>query len=157
MSWFRSVDGAQAGPNALGILVPPGRRTMVLLRPRALAYDLVPLRAPAANGLGLVFQDVGRANAESLARRLYQALATGASAARVEAVLAPGTQRYWVHVQLEEYRFLACRRVSGQPYQLMDWATEQEAQATALALVAILCPAEEDGQELYLNLRSFGR
>ena len=43
MAPFRHVEGNQAGPNALGILLPPGRRTLVVVRPRSLAWDLIPL------------------------------------------------------------------------------------------------------------------
>ena len=44
MSVFRRVDDDRAGPAAMGILVPPGRRTFLILRPRALAWDLILLR-----------------------------------------------------------------------------------------------------------------
>src|SRR5207302_3778230 len=38
---LRRVEDAHAGPHAVGILVPPGRRTVVIVRPRALIWDLL--------------------------------------------------------------------------------------------------------------------
>src|SRR2546423_14410331 len=74
MSSFRRVDGAEAGPDALGILVPPGRRTLVILRPRALDYDLLPLQAAGGNGTAPGLADVDHKDAPGLSQRLFRAL-----------------------------------------------------------------------------------
>jgi hypothetical protein len=42
MPAFCRVDAQRAGPAALGILVPPGDKTLVVLRPRGLEWDLLP-------------------------------------------------------------------------------------------------------------------
>ena len=42
MPAFRRVEPHQAGARALGILVPPGPKTVVILRPRGLDWDLLP-------------------------------------------------------------------------------------------------------------------
>jgi len=157
MSPFRTVEGAQAGPTALGILVPPGRRTLVLLRPRALAFDLVPLRAPNGNGIGPGFQEVGQHEAEALARQLCRIFTEGAGGIWVEAFLVPGQAGSRVQAQVGPFAFLACHRKPGQAYQSVVFATLAEAEATAAALLAVLCPPAGAGQELYLNTRNFGR
>ena len=60
MSRFQRVNPSQAGPAALGILLPPGRRTLVLLRPRSLDWDLVPLRPDEIEGSQTPFWEVDR-------------------------------------------------------------------------------------------------
>ena len=72
MSPFRRVEGSQAGPSALGILLPPGRRTVVVVRPRGLDWDLLPLN-PNENG-GPRFWEAARIEAQDVAQRLYRAL-----------------------------------------------------------------------------------
>jgi hypothetical protein len=63
MSPLRRVFGERSGPTALGILVPPGRRTVLILRPRALAWDLL-LTHP---GPAAPFRELGRDEAEAAA------------------------------------------------------------------------------------------
>ncbi len=153
---FHTVEGAQAGPSALGILVPPGRRTLVLLRPRALACDLVPLGG-SANGFGPRFQEVGRHEAETLARRLYEVLTDEVGSVRVEVILSPAKNGHWVQARVGEVALLACQRVPGQPYQALVFATVPEAERAAADLAAVLRPGAGQSQELYLNTRDFGR
>ena len=64
MCALRRVEGDRAGPDALGILVPPARRTFVILRPRALPWDLLLLRDPEAEA----FRELGRDEAHAAAR-----------------------------------------------------------------------------------------
>src|SRR5207248_2911214 len=117
MSSFRRVDGAEAGPDALGILVPPGRRTLVILRPRALDYDLIPLQSDGANGSGPRLVDLDHREAPGLSQRLYRALeaCAGGAAGRVEAVAAG--DGFWVRAEVGPFTLLACRRVPGEPYR----------------------------------------
>ena len=61
MSHFRRVDDERAGSAALGILVPPSRRTFVILRPRSLEWDLPLIRADGA------FHDMSREEASVVA------------------------------------------------------------------------------------------
>ena len=69
MPAFRRVEGSQAGPSALGILVPPGARTLVILRPRALEWDLLPLQDRDEG-----FCEFDRETAAGIARGIQQAL-----------------------------------------------------------------------------------
>src|ERR1700730_5167165 len=68
MSPLRRVLGDRAGPTAVGILVPPGPRTVVILRPRALAWDLLLVRGDAT------FQEIESHEAEAIVQGLARAL-----------------------------------------------------------------------------------
>jgi hypothetical protein len=67
---LRRVEDHRAGPSALGILVPPGRRTFLVLRPRALSWDLLLLRPGSMNA----FRELAPAEASCLAHELLEAL-----------------------------------------------------------------------------------
>jgi hypothetical protein len=157
MSAFRRVSGPEAGPDALGILVPPGRRTLVILRPRALAWDLI-LAAPGEN-CGTAFREVNHLEAPAEAQRVYQALEQSANAApvRVRAVSSSTGQGYEVRAEVGTFALVACRRDPGKPYEPMLYATPEEARGAADAIAAVLCPADRAGQEVYFNTRHFAR
>src|SRR5262245_2529304 len=114
---FRRVEDRQAGPTALGFLVPPGPRTFVILRPRALEWDLLPLRPGGGEGAG--FCEFGRDEAAGVARRVQRALeeAAGAGGSPVQAVARPDGEGYLVVARAGEFLWVVCRRAPGQPYQ----------------------------------------
>ncbi len=64
---FRRVEGEQAGPSALGVLVPPSHRTVLILRPRTLTWDLV--LAQAGGGI----REMNRVDAEQTAHQIVAA------------------------------------------------------------------------------------
>jgi hypothetical protein len=146
MAAFRRVEADQAGPAALGILVPPSRRTFVILRPRALPWDLVLVRDGDAAG----FRDLAHDEASAAAQAIYRALREGLLG--VEAV--PRPEGWWLRARVGAFALLACPRLPGRPYQPLLCA-EAEARAHAGALEPILRPAGE--QELYFNTRFFDR
>jgi hypothetical protein len=158
MATFRRVDGAEAGPDALGILVPPGRRTLVILRPRALDYDLLPL-APGGDNGAPGFAEIDHKEAPGVSQRLYRALEAAAAggAGRVEVVPTAGEAGWWVRAQAGAFVLLACRRVPGEPYRAAVLPTGADAGALAARLAAILFPAAGSNQELYFNTRQFSR
>ncbi len=159
MSYFRRVDGAQAGPNALGILVPGGARTLVILRPRALGFDLLPIRATLRNGLGSGFLDLERGEAVALAHAVGNALddwAAGGSGC-LGPIPAAGADGYWVQAEIGSFIFLACRRIAGEPYAAQVFVTLHDARALVTSLRPVLCPTSEAMQELYFNTREFAK
>jgi hypothetical protein len=155
MSAFRRVEGALAGPAALGILVPPGRRTVLILRPRALAWDLLLVRA----GEGSAFREMGLDEAHAAAQGLHRALEAWAAGGpgRVEPVALPEDQGFWVRAGVGRFTLLACPRLPGQPYRPLVLADAVSAQAAAGDLAAVLCPPAGADQELYFNARHFSR
>src|SRR5438309_393958 len=94
MGTFRRVEADQAGPAALGILVPPSKRTFVILRPRSLAWDLVLLRP----GEELAFRDLAHDEASAAAQALYRLLREWAcgGAGGLDAAPHPGGEGFVV-------------------------------------------------------------
>jgi hypothetical protein len=139
MGSFRRVEGEQAGPDALGILVPPARRTIVVLRPRALPWDAVLCRGPDDPA----FADLSHGEASAAAQGLYRALREQPAAVE----LAGGR----LLVVVGEFALLVCPRLPGQAYAPLTGADDDARER----LAAVLCPAVE--QEVYFNTRFFER
>src|SRR5690242_12997246 len=107
MCALRRVADDQAGPAALGILIPPGRRTFLILRPRSLCWDLLLVRAPGATS----FREMGREEANAAAHSLVRALeewSLGSGGGTVEPVSAPDGRGFLVRAGVEEFHLLAC-------------------------------------------------
>jgi hypothetical protein len=162
---FRVVAGDQAGPAALGILAPPGRRTILILRPRSLAWDLVlvPTRACLPGTAGsqsgaTTFRELGREEAEAAAEVLHQALEQWHSGGPGQVQPVPATDNgYLVRAAVGVVPLLACLRQPGEPYRPQVFASLEEARRAADAIRAVLCPAGDAEQELYFNHRHFAR
>jgi hypothetical protein len=150
MGELRRVMDRRAGPAALGILVPPGARTFLILRPRSLAWDLVLVGADGA------FRELAREEADESASLLGRALDewAGGGPGAVEAVPTPDGCR--LQVRVAAFALLACPREPGRPYRpaLFD---EPDGARAAAQLAAVLCPPPGVAQELYFNTRHFGR
>jgi hypothetical protein len=151
MPAFRRVEGTHAGPQALGILVPPGPRTFVILRPRAVEWDLLPVSPEG----GARFREFGRDEAVDLARRVHTALCDDAAAgySRLEPLAQPAG--YHLGGVLAGFLWLVCRRLPRQAYRPVVFATLSEALHTAHQLDAFLCPAADADQEYYFNTQNF--
>jgi hypothetical protein len=140
MGTFRRVEADQAGPEALGILVPPGKRTFVILRPRALPWDAVLCKGAD----DLTFAQLAHDEASAAAQGLYRALKE-----REEVVAGVGTH---LHLLVGPFVLVVCARVPGQPYTPLSSAAAPDA---AERFAAVLDPEGE--QELYFNVRFFER
>jgi hypothetical protein len=149
MAAFRRVDDAQAGPTALGILVPPSRRTFLILRPRSLAFDLVLLRQADDT----LFRELSHDEAAAAAHHLHRALLDGAVGG-VEVVTNPDDGS-WLRAKVGSLFLIACRRAPGKPYAPLFFADAEAAQDAVARLTAILCPPAGTEQELYFNTRHF--
>jgi hypothetical protein len=145
---LRRVDDDRAGPAALGVLVPPGRRTFLILRPRSLAWDLVLLRGAE----GKAFRDMNRDEAQVVAGALLRAL--DKAGGHVEEVAHPDG-RLWLRARVGPYALLVCPRLPGQPYQPEAFPDAASARAAAAELAPILCPPPGVEQECYCNTRHF--
>jgi hypothetical protein len=146
---LRRVADDRAGPTALGILVPPGPRTFLILRPRALPWDLVLLRDD-----GVTFHEMSRPEAQAAAHCLFAALEDEPPAGvdPFEAAHVPGG--CWLRVAVRGYRLVVCRRAPGQPYRPAVLA-DAEAEVVAASLQAVLFPAAGAVQEVYFNQHHF--
>jgi hypothetical protein len=157
MSGFLRVIPSQAGPAALGILLPPGRRTMVLLRPRSLDWDLVPLRPDETEGPQTPFWEIDRDQGASLVSELHRGLEewAGGGLGRIEPMPAPGGKGYQVRVGVGQFVLVACERVPGEPYRPALFATVTKALAAAERITSVLCPRPDANQEIYFNTDQF--
>jgi len=154
---FVRIDPKQAGPNALGILVPHGARTLVILRPRALAWDLLPARWNGDVGHAPDFCVFGRDEAAAAARRLLTSL-DNAVVHGINPVQTCGDhrgERFQVWLKTDEFVWIACRRTPGSAYQPMIFATREEAVHEAEKIAAVAWPAVETRQEVYFNTQNF--
>ena len=144
MNAYSHVEATSAGPLALGILVPPAKRTFVILRPRALAVDLVVCRSADDHRFADYAHDEASAAAQALWRELRQwDGTTGLSLVAGHACLHLGA-----------FFLVACRRDPGQPY------TPLEARpADLIALEEAIGPnlGSGVGREVYFNMRHFER
>jgi hypothetical protein len=159
MAAFRRVDDHRASPSALGILVPPGQRTIVILRPRAVGWDLLALQPGAGTGPLVAFCDFEREQAARVARQVQQELAAGAyeGVNPVQTIAGPGPHGYRVCVRAGGLTWLACLRLPGQPYRPVDFATLDEAQDAARRLARFVHPPADADQEFYFNTQNFSR
>jgi hypothetical protein len=132
---------------------------MVIVRPRALAWDLLPLRATSNGGSETPFHESTSNEAAEMARRVRRALEERGAGEflRVEPVATQAGEGYEVRAAIGVQTWIACFRAPGQPYQPMVFATLDEALHAAESLTAILCPEADANQELYVNTRNFSR
>jgi hypothetical protein len=155
VSPFRRVEARSAGAQALGILVPPGRQTLVVLRPRALPWDLLPARWDGDSVRPPIFCLFDRDDAAGVARRLPPALERGVATGvnPVQTIGDAQGERFQIWLHTEEYVWLVCRRAPGQAYQPVLFASQAEAAREAERLTPIFWPAAE--QEYYFNTQQF--
>jgi hypothetical protein len=157
MSPLRRVFGERAGPTALGILVPPGPRTVLILRPRSLPWDLLLTNPGGEEAPLLPLRELPRQEAEAVAEQLCHSLEEWAEGGpvRVEAVAAPGSAGYCVRAWAGPFPLIACPRRPREPYHPLIVSDEEDARTAATAIAAVLHPAVGSVQEVYFNTRNF--
>jgi len=153
---FRRVDAQRAGPAALGILVPPGQRTLVIARPRGLDWDLLPARWDGDPATAPVFCQFGRDEAAGVARRFHEALVAAVLAGTnpVETIGAASGGKFQVWVRAGEFVWIACARAAGQSYQPLLFTSRAEAESAGRRLEPIFHPAPDAQQEFYFNTQN---
>jgi hypothetical protein len=157
MATFRRVEANRAGSGALGILVPPGPRTLVILRPRALEWDLLPIRFEG--GMSSDFCAFERDEAAVVARQVQRALEETAETGEcpVQVVVNPGGDGFLVWVPMLDVMWMLCLRVPGRPYEPCVFASRAEAQSAVERMATYLWPAQDAGQEYYFNTQNFSQ
>lgn len=157
MPVFCRVDDRSAGTRALGILVPPGLRTVVILRPRPLNWDLLPVQWDGAETSRPNFCFFHREEAARIARQLHQYLEQAVSAGHnpVQTLGDPQGSRFQVWVHIGTFYWLLCQRKPGQSYQPICFTNLEEAQSAADLLVPIFFPPADANQEYYFNTQHF--
>ena len=157
MAAFRRVEPQQAGPKALGILVPPGLRTLVILRPRSLDCDLLPARWDGDAARPPRFCTFERDQAAQVARQLQQSLAE-AAARRVNPVETLGDARareFQIWVRAAALFWIVCRRAIGRTYEPQLFTSREQALRVAETLATVVWPDDDAEQEYYFNTQKF--
>jgi hypothetical protein len=150
MGPFRRVEGEHAGPAALGVLVPPSRRTVLILRPRTCSWDLV--LAQSSGG----FREMNREEAEHVADQIAAAIEASAEL-HVEPVYSLDAGGSWLRVRLGAFALTICARIPGQPYRPHIFPDAAALRAAVETVSAMLRPPPGVEQELYVNTRNFTR
>lgn len=149
------VDVRQAGSDAVGILVPPGARTIVVVRPRLLAWDLLAVRWDGDAGSAPAFASFDRDAAARTARDLGKFLeAADASGVRpVETLGRDGAYQVWIRA--DALCWLACERLAKGGYRPALFADLASAQAAGEQLASRLLPGPGRTQTYYFNTQNF--
>jgi hypothetical protein len=159
MPAFRRVDAQRAGAMSLGILVPPGGKTLVIMRPRGLEWDLLPARWGGDAAQPPVFCQFDRDEAALVARRLPQCLEEAVLVGKnpVETFGKSGGQEFQVWVRTGDYVWIVCRRLPGASYVPLLFASHEEARNAARRINPFFHPAADADQEYYFNTQNFSR
>lgn len=157
MAQFRRIEDKFAGPQAVGILIPPGPRTMIILRPRALAWDILAIHDEDLQAECPTFRSFSRDEAALLARHLRTELETaGANHQAIASVLEnPWGDGFVPIVRCIEFPWIACYRRPGQAYQGVIFLEEEDAHSAAKDLQTNLCPDPVQAREVYFNTQHF--
>jgi hypothetical protein len=152
MCALRRVTDDRAGPGALGILVPPGQRTVVVLRPRALPWDMLLVGKQSR----IAIQQLERDEAAVSARKVLHALEEWSQGGTGRVVLLSLPENgTLVRIDVSDFGLIACSRSPGQAYRPAIFASREEAAAAAGSIVAVLCPDSGADQEYYFNTQNF--
>lgn len=153
---FRRVEPQHAGANALGILVPPGEKTLVIMRPRGLSWDLLPARWDGAADRPPLFCSFGRDEAAGVARKLMSDLeAQLGRFSPVQTVSDAAETRFQVWVQTAAFVWIVCARTPGKAYAPLVFNTQAEAAVAGNAIERVVWPASDVEQEYYFNTQRF--
>jgi hypothetical protein len=157
MSFVRT-DPNRAGPTALGILIPQGARTLVILRPRALEWDLLPARWDGDRACAPEFCTFERDEAVGVARKVITSLEAAVleHSCPVQTFGDPAAQQLQIWMRAGEHVWIACSRSPGQAYQPIHFSTIDDARQAAEKLVAFVWPAADARQEYYFNTQNLG-
>lgn len=157
MPAFRRVEVRQAGRTALGVLIPPGASTLVIVRPRALDWDLLPAHWNGDMHSPPRFCSFTRDEAAAAARRLHHfledAVARGSSPILV--CESPGGAQFQVWLRTDEHVWILCARTPGHAYTPLVFSSCTAAQQAGERVEAFLWPARDANQEIYFNTQLF--
>jgi hypothetical protein len=155
MSAFRRVEDERAGPEAIGILVPPSRRTFLILRPRSLPWDLLVVNEPAPADQ-VTFREMSREEASGQALALFRALQAWAAGGPGGLAVSPAPDAgFRLLVKAGSFALVVCDRMPGRPYQPEEFVDRESAECAGRELAAVLCPGPDAEHEVYFNTRHF--
>src|SRR5689334_4203117 len=136
---FARIDANKAGPQSLGILVPQGAKTLVIVRPRGLPWDLLPAKWDGDHATPPQFCTFSRDEAAKVARRLVAAL-EAASTNPLETFGDAQAGRLQIWLRTDEFVWIVCKRAPGEAYQPVHFASLVEAIQAAEKIAAYVWP-----------------
>lgn len=151
---LKRVDARSASVCALGILVPPGTRTFVVLRPRSQAWDFLPVRWSGRAGDAPEFASFDRDSAALVARQIAKTLEDRDRAGDSPLETLGHEPAYQVWIRDVELCWLLCER-AGQAYRPLSFATLAEARVAAEAMSPFVHPGANRVQDYYFNTQHF--
>lgn len=154
---FARIDAKNAGSQSLGILVPQGAKTLVIVRPRSLAWDLLPARWDGDSGKPPQFCVFSRDEAAAVARRLVTFLesAAKAGACPLESFGDAQAGRVQIWLRTDEFVWIVCKRAPGEAYQPMLFTSFDELSYAEEMIATYVWPAPGWTQEYYFNTQHF--
>ncbi len=152
---LRRVDARMANGTAIGILVPPGARTFVVVRPRGMTWDLLPVRWDGNPAVPPSFASFDRDEAAVVARRLAKALEDRDLGGECPLETLGYERAFQVWLREGELNWLLCERVPGQAYRPLVFPTLVAAQAAANLLMPLVHPGPHRVQDYYFNTQNF--
>lgn len=154
---FRRVDAKVAGPTAIGVLVPHGKKTLVVIRMRAMPWDLLPAQWDGDAAVAPRFCSFSRDDAAATARRfitdLQAAAASGDNPVQTFGNAAIGKLQIWVRTA--NLVWIACERTVGKAYEPATFASHEDAVKAATKIGRCVFPPDGEVQEYYFNTQSF--
>lgn len=155
MAIFSRVDPTHAGPAALGVLIPPGNRTVIILRPQALPWDLLPARWDGDSSRAPEFCLFSRDEAPAIARKLVRHLEEAVSN-QVNPLETFGNGRsFQIWLRAPELFWILCRRIPGEAYRPAIFSSPEEAETAGNQVAPYVWPSAP--QEIYFNTQKFER
>jgi len=148
---FRIVPAERAGAAALGILVPPGTPTVLIVRPRSLNWDLLLVRGAG----GTTFQAMNSEEASLVARGFFEALQEWARGRPGLIQAVADADGFLVWADVGDFCLVVCERRPGQAYRPLRLTDETEARRVVARLTDVLHPPEQADQEVYFNTHHF--
>lgn len=150
---FARIDAKRAGPQSLGILVPHGPKTLVIVRPRSLPWDLLPARWDGDRGKPPQFCVFSRDEAAAVARRFVTHLesASKAGAYPLESFGDAQAGRLQMWLRTDEFVWIVCKRAPGEAYQPILFTSLEELTYAEEMIARYVCPAPESTQTYYFN------
>ena len=154
MSPLKLTPAEKAGPKALGILTPPGPRTILILRPRSMNWDLVLLQGVAE----VRFREMSQSEARNIAEAVFKSLQSWSEGGAGELSPVPNAWQdgFQVWLDLGEHSLILCARIPGEPYLPFSFSDQSEASGVCDQLRPSLIGSIEEPQEVYFNVRHFG-
>ncbi len=154
---FRRVEAKFAGPTAIGVLVPQGDRTLVVVRPLALKWDLLPARWDGDSESHPQFCSFSRDEAAGVARRFIEDLkkAREVGCFPVHSFGNEDIGDVGIWVRTSDLVWIACERNPNHPYKPASFTTFAESREAGNALGHYVHPPIGEEQEYYFNTQNF--